>query len=261
MSEFLLDEALLTVVNEVELLTVELSQKLVENELLGREISLADVKKEQQQQQYRRPLQKIDRKHSPISPSPPNEQYNTSSFEEDLNTESKLSHSEDDDNIPPRKSPMEGTGRFTTVAFEHRKLPRDHSSSSSSPAHSPVGIILKPAIIVTKPSSIHKENNQFSDRDVDSSSTSSRSKGRQQQQQQKRQQLRPQTSDDDDDDLLLSTKTGEKIYSTDFDESRSKQRNIGNNYDEDDDDIVDTMRLSARSLNAAQHSSYNTDED
>jgi hypothetical protein len=242
---------------------VELSQKLVENELLGREISLADVEKgqkQQQQQQYRRPVQQMDRKHSPISPSPPIEQYNTSSFEEDVNTESKISRSEDDDhgNIPRRKSPMEGTGRFTTAAFENRKLPRDQSSSSSSPAHSPVGIILKPTIIVKKPSSIHEENNQFSDRDADSLSTSSRSKGRLPQKQQPRQQS---SDDDNDDDLLLSTKTGEKIYSTDFDESRSKHRNIGNNYDEDDDDIVDTMKLSARSLNAAQHSSYDTDED
>jgi hypothetical protein len=236
---------------------VELSQKLVENELLGREISLADVEKgHKQQQQYRRPVQQMDRKYSP---SPPIEQYNTSSFEEDANTESKISRSEDDD-IPRRKSPMAGTGRFTTAAFENRKLPRDRSSSSSSPTHSPVGIILKPTIIVKKPSSIHEEINQFSDRDTDSLSTSSRSKGRVPQKQQPRQQS--SDDDNDDDDLLLSTKTGEKIYSTDFDESRSKHRNIGNNYDEDDDDdIVDTMKLSARSLNAAQHSSYDTDED
>lgn len=253
LSEFLLDEALFSVVHEVELLTVELSQKLVENELLGREISLADVEKEQKQQQYRRP---IERKYSPISPSSPIEQYNTSSFEEDINTDSKMSRSEDDENIPQRKSPMEGTGRFITAAFQQQKLPRHQSSSSSSlssPTHSPKGIIIKPTIVVKKPSLIYEENNQFSDHDIDESI----SKGRQQQ---FRRQATP--DDDDDDDLLLSTKTGEKIYSTDFDESRSKHRNIGNNYDEDDDDdIVDTMKLSARSLNAIQHDSFDSDDD
>jgi hypothetical protein len=248
LSEFLLDEALLSVVNEVELLTVELSQKLVENELLGREISLADVEK----QQHRRQAQQIDRKRSPISPPPFNEQYDTSSFEEDVNTESRISHSEDDENIPRRKAPMEGTGRFTTAAFEHQKLPRHRSSSSSSsptPTHSPKGIIIKPTIVVRKPSTTYQEDNQLSDRDVDSS----RSKGRQQ-------QLRRQsTEDDDDDELLLSTKTGEKIYSTDFEESKSKLRNISNI--DDDDDGADTMKLSARSINTVQRSSYDSDDD
>jgi hypothetical protein len=251
LSEFLLDEALFSVVHEVELLTVELSQKLVENELLGREISLADVEKEQkQQQQYRRP---IERKYSPISPSSPIEQYNTSSFEEDINTDSKMSRSEDDEKIPQRKSPMEGTGRFTTAAFQQQKLPRHRSSSSSSlssPTHSPKGIIIKPTIVVKKPSSIYEENNQFSDRDIDES-VLSRSKGRQQ-------QFRRQSSpDDDDDDLLLSTKTGEKIYSTDFDESKSKHRNISHN--DDDDDIADTIRSSARSVSTVQHGPFDSD--
>lgn len=243
LSEFLLDEALLSVVNEVELLTVELSQKLVENELLGREISLTDVEKNQA---YRRPIQQINRKYSPISPSPPNEQYNTSSFEEDINSESKISRSEDEENLPYRKKPMEGTGRFTTAAFEHLKLPKRRSSSSSSlssPVHSPKGIIMKPTIIVQKPSSVYEDNNQFSDRDTDSSML-----GRQK-------QIRRQSSGDEeeDDDLLLSTKTGEKIYSTDFDESKSKQRNISD--DDDDDDIADTMKLSAR------HRSFDSDDD
>jgi hypothetical protein len=150
---------------------------------------------------------------------------------------------------------MEGTGRFTIAAFEHKKLPRHRSSSSSSlssPTHSPKGIILKPTIIVKKPSSIYEENNQFSDRDVDSL----RSKGR---------QLRRQSSADDDDDLLLSTKTGEKIYSTDFEESKSKLRNINTNDDDDDDDddddIADTMKLSARSLNTIRHDSSDSDDD
>jgi len=254
LSEFLLDEALFSVVHEVELLTVELSQKLVENELLGREISLADVEKEQKQQQYRRP---IERKYSPISPSSPIEQYNTSSFEEDINTDSKMSRSEDDENIPQRKSPMEGTGRFITAAFQQQKLPRHQSSSSSSlssPTHSPKGIIIKPTIVVKKPSLIYEENNQFSDRDIDES-VSSRSKGRQQ-------KFRRQSSpdDDDDDDLLLSTKTGEKIYSTDFDESKSKHRNISHN-DDDDDDIADTIRSSARSLSTVQHGPLDSDDD
>jgi len=149
---------------------------------------------------------------------------------------------------------MEGTGRFTIAAFEHKKLPRHRSSSSSSlssPTHSPKGIILKPTIIVKKPSSIYEENNQFSDRDVDSL----RSKGH---------QLRRRSSaddDDDDDDLLLSTKTGEKIYSTDFEESKSKLRNINTNDDDDDDDIADTMKLSARSLNTIRHDSSDSDDD
>jgi hypothetical protein len=263
LSEFLLDEALLSVVNEVETLTVELSQKLVENELLGKEISLADVEK----QQSRRPIQQIVRKRSPISPSPPLEQYNTSSFEEDLNSESKISRSDDEENIPRRKSPMEGTGRFTTAAFEHRKSPtegtgrfttaafehrklpaRDRSSSSSS--DSPAGIIIKPTIVLKKPSLIHEENNQYSD-----SSLSSKGKGRQQP------SARRQSSDDDDDDLLLSTKTGEKIYSTDFEESKSKHRNISHNDDDDDDDIADTMKLSARSVNTIQRGSFDSDDD
>jgi hypothetical protein len=246
LSEFLLDEALLSVVNEVETLTVELSQKLVENELLGKEISLADVEK----QQSRRPIQQIVRKRSPISPSPPPEQYNTSSFEEDLNSESKISRSDDEENIPRRKSPMEGTGRFTTAAFEHRKLPaRDRSSSSSS--DSPAGIIIKPTIVLKKPSLIQKEeNNQYSD-----SSLSSKGKGRQQPSAQR------QSSDDDDDDLLLSTKTGEKIYSTDFEESKSKHRNISRDDDDDDDDIADTMKLSARSVNTIQRGSFDSDDD
>ncbi|CAF1010893.1 unnamed protein product [Rotaria sordida] len=262
LSEFLLDEALLSVVNEIELLTIELSQKLVENELLGREISLADVAKEQKQQQYRRPLQQIDRKHSP---SPLSERY-TSSFEEDINTESKITPSDDDDddeNIRHRKLPMEGTGRFTTTtAFEQRKLPRNQlssstSTSSSSMTNSPKGIILKPTIIVKKPSSIHEDNDQFSDRDADSLVSSK----------ERQQQLRHQSSaddddDDDDEDLLLSTKTGEKIYSTDFEESKSKQlRNISNYDDEDDDDIADTTKLSARSLNTAQRRSFDSDDD
>lgn len=231
--------------NEVEVLTIELSQKLVENELLGREISLADVKK----QQYQRPPQPIERKRSPRSPSPSNEQY-SSSFEEDLNTESKISRSEEEENIPQRKSPMEGTGRFTTTAFEHQKLPRHRSSSSSSSSpHSPKGIIIKPTIVVKKPSTTYQDDNQLSDRD---SSVSSKSKGRQQ-------QLRRQsTGDDDDDELLLSTKTGEKIYSTDFEESKSKLRNISN-IDEDDD--ADTMKLSARSVTKVQRSSYDSDDD
>ncbi|CAF2735010.1 unnamed protein product [Rotaria sp. Silwood2] len=259
LSEFLLDEALLSVVNEVELLTIELSQKLVENELLGREISLADVEKEQKHQ-YRRPLQQVDRKHSPISPSSLNERY-TSSFEEDINTESKISRSEDDENIPRRKSPMEGTGRFTTTtttAFEQRKLSRNQLSSSasstSSPSDSEKGIILKPTIVVKKPSSAHEDNDQFSDRDADSS-ISSKPKGRQQ-------QLQHQSSvdDDDDDDLLLSTKTGEKIYSTDFEESKSKPRNISN-YDDEDDDVADTMKLSARSLKTTQRHPFDSDDD
>jgi hypothetical protein len=229
----------------------------VENELLGREISLADVEKGHKQQQYRRPMQQIDRKHSPISPSPSNEQYNTSSFEEDLNTESKISHAEDDENIPRRKSPMEGTGRFTTAAFEHRKLPKRSSSSSStssSSIHAPEGIILKPTIVVKKPSSVHEENNQYSDQDFDSSprSLSLKPKGRQQQRHQST------GDDDDDDDLLLSTKTGEKIYSTDFEESKRKHRSI---HDDDDDDIADTMVLSARSLNPIQYSSSDSDDD
>ncbi|CAF4626130.1 unnamed protein product [Rotaria sp. Silwood1] len=271
LSEFLLDEALLSVVNEVEVLTIELSQKLVENELLGREISLADVEKEQKhhyQQQYRRPLQQIDRKHSPISPPSQNERY-TSSFEEDINTDSKISRSEDNENIPRRKSPMEGTGRFTTTAFEQQKLPQNRLSSStssslssstssslsSSPSDSPQGIILKPTIVVKKSSSIHEDNEQFSGRDVDSS-ISSKSKER-------KQPLRHQLSIDDeeeDEDLLLSTKTGEKIYSTDFEESKSKARNISN-YDDEDDDVADTMKLSARSLNAAHRRSFDSDDD
>ncbi|CAF3910163.1 unnamed protein product [Adineta steineri] len=266
LSEFLLDEALISVVHEVELLTVELSQKLVENELLGREISLTDVDKrskrplsppqqqqQQQQQQYRRPVQQIDRQHSPISPSPPIEQYNTSSFEEDLNTESKISRSEYDTNVQRRKSPMEGTGRFVSAAFEQRRLPKDTTSSSSSRNQSPVGIILKPTISIKKPNSIHEEINQMSDRESSSSSTISK---------RHQQKLRRQSSADEDDDLLYSTKTGEKIYSTDFDESKSKPRHISSSYDdEDDDDIADTMKLSARSLNAAQQSSSDEDEN
>jgi len=97
------------------LLTVELSQKLVENELLGQEISLADVDK-----QHRRSIQPATRKRSP---SPLNEQYNTSSFEEDFNSESRISRSEDDDNLFQQKKPMEGTGRFTANAFERQILP------------------------------------------------------------------------------------------------------------------------------------------
>jgi len=61
---------------------------------------------------------------------------------------------------------------------------------------------------------------------------------------------------------LLSTKTGEKIYSTDFEESKSKIRTITNNdNDDDDEDIADTMKLSARSLNAIQHDSFDSDDD
>ncbi|CAF5219476.1 unnamed protein product, partial [Rotaria magnacalcarata] len=205
LSEFLLDEALLTVVNEVELFTVEISQKLVENELLGKEISLADVEKQQkhhhQQQQNRRPIKQIERKRSPVSPSSASERY-TSSFEEDVNTESRISRS-DEENAQRRKSPMGGTGRFTTTAaFEQRKLSRDRvnsspssSSSSSSRTHSPQGIIMKPTVVVKQPSSIHEENNQYSDPDFDSSA-SSRSKGRQQ-------PIRHQRSEDDEDDDLL----------------------------------------------------------
>ncbi|CAM4936639.1 unnamed protein product [Rotaria socialis] len=270
LSEFLLDEALLTVVNEVELFAVEISQKLVENELLGKEISLADVEKQQkhhhqqqQQQQNRRPIQKIDRKRSPVSPSSASERY-TSSFEEDINTESRISRS-DEENAQRRKSPMEGTGRFTTTAaFEQRKLPRDRvhsstpsssSSSSSSRTHSPQGIIMKPTVVVKQPSSIHEENNEYSDRDFDSSA-SSRSKGRQQ-------PIRHQRSEDDeDDDLLLSTKMGEKIYSTDFEESKSKLRSISHyDDDDDDDDAADTIKLSARSITKAQRRSFYSEDD
>ena len=256
LSEFLLDEALLSVVNEVELLTVELSQKLVANELLGQEISLADVEK-QQQQQHRRPAQATSRKRSPISPSPPpNEQYNTSSFEEDLQTESnRVSRSDgEEEPFPSRKPTMGGTGRFTTAAFQHQKLPRQQSTSSSSTS-SPRGIILKPTIVVNKPSSTYEEDNQYSDQDFEPS-VSSKSKGRQQ-------PFRRQLSDEDeeDDDLLLSTKTGEKIYSTDFEESRSKLRNIGRDDDDDDDDVADTMKLSARSVNTLQRSYSDSDDD
>ena len=243
MSEFLLDEAILSVVHEVELLTVELSDKLVENELLGREISLADVEKGHQP--YRRPPQPMERRRSPRSPSPSNEQYNTSSFEEDLNTESRVSRSEDEPKIPRRKSPMEGTGRFTTAtnpAFERRTLTtRSSSSSSSSPTPSPEGIIFKPTMMMKKVDS---------DQEIHSSSesASSRSKGRQQR----------RRSSDDDDELLLSTKMGEKIYSTDFEESKSKRRQIEEDDDDDDEDAADTMKLSARSF---RRSSSDSDED
>ncbi|CAF0983033.1 unnamed protein product [Adineta ricciae] len=265
LSEFLLDEALLTVVQEVELLTVELSQKLVENELLGQEISLADVEKgvKTPSQSHHRPVQKPTRKQPSISPSPPPEQYNMSSFEEDLNTESKVSRSDNERNIPRRESPMGGTGRFTTAAFEQRRLPRDRSSSSSSArTHSPPGIILKPTVVIKKPSSIYDEVEQVSDHDVDSSTSSSMSKRHPQQQQQQHPRRQFNGNDDEEDeDLLLSTRTGEKIYSTDFDESKSKVRSAGNNYDEEDDDVADTIKSSARSFNAAQLNSSDTDDD
>jgi hypothetical protein len=143
---------------------------------------------------------------------------------------------------------MEGTGRFTTAAFEHQKLPRHRSSSSSSSSTpSPKGIILKPRIVIQKPSSVKEELNQHSDRDVDSS-LSSRSKRRQ--------------SNEHDDALLLSTTAGEKIYSTDFEESKSKLRNISNSDDDDDDDdIADTMKLSARSVTTVQHVYSDSDDD
>jgi hypothetical protein len=232
----------------------------VENELLGREISLADAeKKQQQQQQYRRPAPPIERKRSPISPASSNDQY-TSSFEEDLNTESKVSRSEEEENIQRRKSPLEGTGRFTTAAFEHQKLPRRRSPSSSSssptPTHSPKGIVIKPTIVVRKPSATYQEANQISDREL---SVSSRSKGRPPPQQQSQRQ----STGDDDDELLLSTKTGEKIYSTDFEESKSKLRSISSIHEDedDDDDDADTMKLSARSLTKAKRSPFDSDDD
>lgn len=240
----------------MELLTVELSQKLVENELLGREISLADVEKEQQ---YRRPVQPIGRKHSPISPSPLNEQYNTSSFEEDLHSESKISRSEDEEQRPlPRQTSMGGTGRFTTAAFEHQKLPRQRSSSSSSTSTAPTppkGIIIKPTIAANKSSSTYGKDNQYSEDDFESS-ISSKSKERQ-----RSASARRRTSDEeeDDDELLLSTKTGEKIYSTDFEESRSKVKNLYQD-DDDEEDIADTMKLSARSVNTLQRSSSDSDD-
>ena len=53
-------------------------------------------------------------------------------------------------------------------------------------------------------------------------------------------------------------KTGEKIYSTDFEESKSKLHIS----DEDDDDAgADTMKLSARSLTAYERSLLDSDED
>lgn len=257
MAEFLLDEALLSVVHEVELLTVELSDKLVENELLGREISLTDAERGQhrEQQPTRRLPQPMMRKSSPRSPSPLNEQYNTSSFEEDLNTESRLSRSEDEPKITRRESPMEGTGRFTTganPAFEHRKAVARSSSSSSasstssSSTPSPEGIIFKPTIMMTKPAS-----KQYFDEEIHSSPelATPRSKGRQQ---------RRRSSADEDDELLLSTKTGEKIYSTDFEESKSKRRQIDEDDDDFDDDAADTMKLSARS---PRRNSFDSDED
>ena len=245
-------------VHEVELLTVELSDKLVENELLGREISLTDVERghHREQQPTRRPPQPMMRKSSPRSPSPLNEQYNTSSFEDDLNTESRLSRSEDEPKITRRKSPMEGTGRFTTganAAFEHRKLASRSSSSSSSASSttssstpSPEGIIIKPTIVMKKPAS-----SQHFDEEIHSSSGSAtpRSKGREQ---------RRRSSADEDDELLLSTKTGEKIYSTDFEESRSKRRQIDEDDDDFDEDAADTMKLSARS---PRRNSFDSDED
>ena len=241
-------------VNEVELLTIELSQKLVENELLGREISLADVEKEQQ---YRRPAQPIGRKRSPISPL--NEQYNTSSFEEDLHTESKVSRSEEEEEpLPQRKTNMGGTGRFTTAAFEHQKLPRQRLSSSSSTSTTPTppkGIIIKPTIAAKKPSPTYEKDNQYSDDDFESS-ISSKSKERQR----PRSARRRSSGEEDDDDLLLSTKTGEKIYSTDFEESKSKVKNLYQDDDEDDEDIADTMKLSARSVNTLQRSSSDSDD-
>ena len=187
---------------------MEISQKLVENELLGREISLADV-------EHRRPIQPMAKKHAPRSPSPPADQYNTSSFEEDLDSR----HSDDDRKIARRKGPMEGTGRFTAPAFEHRSFPTRSSSSSSSPSRSPKGIILRPTIVPQRPGSIIEEINPLSDHDEDSSFSPKR-----QITQARRQSSSDQ--DDNDDELLLSTQTGEKIYSTDFDESRSKRRSI-----------------------------------
>ena len=159
LSEFLLDEALLNVVQEVELLTVEISQKLVENELLGREISLADAER-------RRSIPPMAKKRAPRSPSPPADQYNTSSFEEDL--DSRHSQSDDDRQFVPRKRPMQSTGRFTAPAFEHRSFPARSSSSSSSPSHSPKGIVLRPTLNPQRPGSIIEENYPLSDRDEDS---------------------------------------------------------------------------------------------
>jgi len=231
------------------LLTVELSQKLVENELLGQEISLADVDK-----QHRRSIQPATRKRSP---SPLNEQYNTSSFEEDFNSESRISRSEDDDNLFQQKKPMEGTGRFTANAFERQILPprrRSASSSSSSSSPTPKGIIIKPTIIPSnKTNSIHEEINPYSDGDFETSS-STRSKNR-------RQPIAnivvdDEVDDEEDDNVLISMKTGEKIYSTDFEESKSRPRIVS-----DDDDAADTMRLSARSLSAHQQNSFYSDED
>ena len=272
LAEFLLDEALLTVANEVEQLTVELSEKLVENELLGQEITLADVERQHrqrpperpapssapsQQQQRPRPIQPMIRKHSPISPSPPQEQYNTSSFEDDVNTESRLSRSEDEPKITRRVSPMEGTGRFQpNTAFQHRKGSVSSVSSSSSSEDSPGGVIIKPTITVTKSASTtngqHRPETPVSDLDMDLSSatSSSKSKGRPQ---------RRRSSEDGE--LLLSTQLGEKIYSTDFEESKSKRRGMDDD-DDDDDDAADTMKLSARSSSNAPHRSYSdSDED
>ena len=176
---------------------------------------------------HQRPVQPMAKKLAPRSPSPPADQYNSSSFEEDL--DSRHSQSDDDRKIVPRKGPMEGTGRFTATAFEHRS-----SSSSSSPSRSPKAIILRPTIVPPRSGSIIEENNPLSDND-EASSFSPR---------QKATQARRQSSSDDE--LLLSTQTGEKIYSTDFDESRSKLR--PNNQHDDDEDVADTMKLSARAL-------------
>ena len=226
MSEFFLDEALISVVHEIEALTVELSDKLVANELLGHEVSLADVERE-----HRRTDLQINRKQSSIS-----DRYNSSSFEEDINTSSRVSHSDEAPAIVRRKSPMGGgTGQFT-VAFERKTL--DHSSSSSSSGQSPT--------VFRKASESSDEDQQFlSDHDVESLSLKELHGRR-----------RQPSEADEDADLLLSTHTGEKIYSTDFEESKSKRRQI-----DDDDDDVDTMKLSARSLNAREDNSYLSDDE
>ena len=155
---------------------------------------------------------------------------------------------------------MEGTGVFTASAFEYRKPARTQvlsSSSSSSPSRTDLreGIIIKPIIGAQKSVSTYEEPNQYYDQD---DFESSRSKTRPQEHQRYLSSGGDDDDEDEGDDFLLSTKTGEKIYSTDFDDPKSKIH-TSSNYDDDDD--ADTMKLSARSINTSQRRSFDSDDD
>ncbi|CAF0868728.1 unnamed protein product [Didymodactylos carnosus] len=261
LSELFLDDALWTIVYELEHLNEEICDKMTQNEILGNDIDKEQVKElisfkrlddyhvEQQQQQVKKRISpnEYDRHYSPVE-----NQYNMSSFEDDFNSESKLSRSDDEYEKDRRetKPKMEGTGRFTTMQTRHSTS--SSSSRSSTPSYNiKPAIILRPTTIATSKTT-YSSNSQRQEQTIikkssGRSSTPSLSSDRDSPKPHQGKKRISQHSGDDN--IHVSEITGERVYSLDFDEVGAGGSEMG----------ADTMKISARSLTTFDHDSEISD--